>query len=142
MRSFSLAAALILGGLSLAPACNDAPPPVPASSDPLGKDLVEGAVVAAAESRGGIRLYKIVHVDDYPPPIGWQIYMVAYDPKAQTFEEAAALWKKKEGLKVALDYVEVQIQSFLPRDHRVLAVEPVTQAEMAPYIKARDSRKY
>jgi hypothetical protein len=141
MRSFPLAAALILCGLSIAPACNDGFPPIPASSDPEGKDLVTGAVVAAAESRGGIRLYKIVHVDDYPPPLGWQLYMVAYDPKAQTFQEAAALWKKKEGVKVALDYVEVQLALFLPRDHRVIAVEPVTDEEKAPYLRARGSRK-
>ena len=40
---------------ALAAAC-EATPPVPAASDPDGKDLVEGAVVAATESSGGVRL--------------------------------------------------------------------------------------
>lgn len=132
-----LAAALLAGGLSLAPACDEGAPLVPASADPKGKDLVKGAVVAAAESSGGIRLYKIVHVDDYPPPIGYELHMIAYDPKAPTFEEAAKLWKKKDGLKVALDHVHVQITPFLQRDRRVLLVEPVTDEEMKPYLRSK-----
>ncbi len=140
MRSFALAAALVLCGLSLAPACSDPPPPIPASSDPEGKDLVKGAIVAAAEKSGGIRIYKIVHVDDYPPPIGWELHMIAYDPKVQTFEEAARVRKRGE-TKIALDYVNVQLASFLPRDHRVVGIEPVTDEEMAPYLRARDTRR-
>lgn len=139
MRSFVLSGAVLLSALSLAPACDQGTPPIPASSDPEGKDLVKGAVVAAAESSGGIRLYKVVHVDDYPKPLGWELHMLAYDPKAKTFEDAAALWKKG-GMKVAHDHVQVQLVSFLPRDHRVLKVEPVTDEESKPYLKARDSR--
>lgn len=138
MRSFALAGALLLCGLSL-PACDERPPPIPASH-PEGKDLVKGAIVAAAESSGGIRLYKVIHVDDYPPPLGWELHMIAYDPKVKTFEEAAAL-RKRGGTKIALDHVHVQLVSFMPRDHRVIGIEPVTDDEMKPYQKARDSRK-
>jgi hypothetical protein len=123
--------------LATLPACHrDAP--VPASSDPEGKDLVEGAVVAAAESSGGIRLYKIVHVDDYPEPAGPEYHMIAYDPKGVTFQDAANLWKFKRGdVKVALDHIYVRFANFGKRDHRVLAVEPVTDEEKKPYLKAR-----
>jgi hypothetical protein len=127
--------ALAFAGVS----CKDAPPPVPASSDPDGKDLVEGAVVAATEAAGGIRLYKIVHVDDYPDPIGYQIHMIAYEEKASTFPEAAAMWKKGE-MKVALNWMVVAMALFIKRDHRVLVVEKVTEAEMAPYLHAKNSR--
>ncbi|MDI3287888.1 hypothetical protein [Polyangium sp. 15x6] len=111
---------------------------VPASSDPNGKDLVEGAVVAAAESSGGIRLYKIVHVDDYPEPAGPEYHMIAYNPKVPTFQDAANLWKhKRSEVTVALDHIFVRLVSFGKRDHRVLFVEPVTDEEKAPYLKAK-----
>ena len=132
-----LAAALLAGGLSVTAACNEGAPSVPASADPQGKDLVKGAVVAAAESSGGIRLYKIVHVDDYPPPIGYELHMIAYDPKVQSYEEAAKLWKKKEGVSVVLDHVHVQLVQFLMRDRRVLAVEPVSDEELKPYLRSK-----
>jgi hypothetical protein len=113
---------------------------VPASSDPQGKDLVEGAVVTAEESIGGYRLYKILHVDDNPEPFGTEYHLVAYDPKAETLEQSAQIFRQGN-LQVALDHFEVQKAPFLKRNHRVLAVEPVTDAERAPYIKSRDSRK-
>jgi hypothetical protein len=108
---------------------------VPTSSDPQGKDLVEGAVVAATESSGGMRLYKILHVDELPEPFGRQLHMIAYDPKAKTFEEAAAI-RRKGDMTVALDHIVVAVINFLPRDHRVIAVEPITDAENEPYLKA------
>jgi hypothetical protein len=133
---------LLLAALLGCAASCESQAPVPASSDPQGKDLVKGAVVAAAESSGGIRLYKILHVDDYPDPIGFHLHMIAFDPKAATFQEAANLWKfKRSTVTVALDWMNVAQAPFMSRDHRVLTVEPVTDAEMAPYIKARDSRK-
>jgi hypothetical protein len=141
MRILALVAALLLGGLSLLPACDEPIPPVPASSDPEGKDIVKGAVVAAAESSGGIRLYKIVHVDDYPKPIGWELHMIAYDPKVSSFQDSAILWQKKTGLKVAMDYINVRLVDFLPRDHRVIKVEPVTDEELKPYRRALESRQ-
>jgi hypothetical protein len=141
MRTIALALTLLLCGLSLVPACDEPIPPVPASSDPEGKDFVKGAVVAAAESSGGIRLYKVVHVDDYPKPLGWELHMIAYDPKASTFQDAAILWQKKTGLTVALDYVNVRLVDFLPRDHRILKVEPVSDEEMKPYKRALESRQ-
>lgn len=130
---------LALAG-SLCTASCDKPAPVPDSSDPQGKDLVEGAVVAATETAGGIRLYKIIHVDDYPDPIGYEYHMIAYEPKAATFQEAADLWRKRE-LKVVLPWMTVSHVGFIKRDHRVLTVEKVTDAEIEPYIRARDSRK-
>ncbi|MEO7329671.1 MAG: hypothetical protein ABI193_13915 [Minicystis sp.] len=134
----ALAASTLVG-------CGKSDPPapsitVPTSSDPEGKDLVEGAVVAAEEQVGGMRLYKLIHVDDYPDPIGWEYHFVAYDPKAPTFEEAAKLWASR-AVKVANPHIEVRQVFFLPRSHRVLAVEPVTEAERSAYLKARDGRK-
>ena len=71
----------------------DDTPRIAASSDPAGKDIVEGAVIAAQESIGGVRLYKVTHVDDYPDPIGYEYHMIAYDPKCDTLEIAAKTWK-------------------------------------------------
>ena len=111
--------------------------PIPTSSDPEGKDLVEGAVVAAAESSGGVRLYKIVHVDDYPKPAGPEYHMIAYDPKVPTFQEAARLWKQRRGeVTVVLDHMFVRMVGFIKRDHRVLFIEAVTEEERKPYLKA------
>jgi hypothetical protein len=123
--------------LACVPACKR-DVPVPAASDPEGKDMVKGAVVAAVESSGGVRLYKIVHVDDYPEPAGPEYHMIAYDPKTPTFQDAANLWKyKRDDVKVALDHIFVRFVNFDKRDHRVLFVEPVTDEERAPYLKAR-----
>jgi len=113
------------------------PPP-----DPQGKDLVDGAIVAAAEKSGGIRLYKIIHVDDLPDPIGFEYHMIAYDPKVNTFQEAADLRKNhKDRMTVALAHLVAQQVPFMARDHRVIMVEPITEEERAPYTKSRDSRK-
>ena len=137
--------ALALLGAAALPACSkgsateEAAPPIPASSDPAGKDIVEGAVIAAKESMGGIRLYKVTHVDDYPDPIGYEYHMIAYDPKSDTFEQAALTWKKRE-TKVIFEHLVVRDIHFLPRDHRVVFVEPLTAAELATYTKSRDSR--
>jgi hypothetical protein len=113
---------------------------IPTSSDPQGKDLVEGAVVTAQESIGGYRLYKILHVDDLPEPFGTEYHFIAYDPKADTLEESVQIWRQGRA-KVALDHFEVRKVHFMPRDHRVIAVEPVTDDERKPYLKARDSRR-
>ena len=134
--------ALALVALAL-PACSkgtveEAAPHVPASSDPAGKDIVEGAVVAAVESMGGMRIYKVTHVDDYPDPMGYDYHMIAYDPKCDTFERCAVVWKKHEAT-IAYDHLVVREVSFLPRDHRVLFVEPLTEAERATYTKSRDN---
>jgi hypothetical protein len=136
MRCFALMALCI--GLAGAAAGCSRNAPVPESSDPEGKDLVEGAVVAAVESSGGVRLYKIVHADDYPDPAGPEYHMIAYDPKTPTFQDAANLWKfKRNDVKIALDHILVRLVNFGKRDHRVLVVEPVTDVEKAPYLKAR-----
>ncbi|HMY20960.1 MAG TPA: hypothetical protein PKA58_31770 [Polyangium sp.] len=111
--------------------------PVPASSDPQGKDLVDGAVVAAVESSGGVRLYKIVHTDDYPDPAGPEYHMIVYEPKVATFQDAANQWKfHRKDVKVALDHIFVRMVNFIKRDHRVLVVEPITDDEKAPYLKS------
>lgn len=118
----------------------EAAPRIPASSDPAGKDIVEGAVIAAHETKlGGIRLYKVTHVDDYPDPIGYEYHMIAYDPKCDTFEKCALVWKKHE-TKINFEHLVVREVHFLPRDHRVLFVEPLTEAERATYTRSRDSR--
>ncbi|WP_437579146.1 hypothetical protein [Sorangium sp. So ce887] len=139
MRSIALAAAVCAGTLTLAPACNRAPP-VPETSDPTGKDLVVGAVVAATEKVGGIRIYKIVEVEDLPPPFGRDLHMIAYDPKVQTFQEAAELRRKGE-LTVAMDHLMVRLVNFMPRDHRVISNEPVSDDERAPYLRSVKSQQ-
>ena len=104
--------------------------------------MVDGAVVAAVthgETTPGIRIYKVLHVDDYPPPIGWELHLAAYEPKAATFEEAAAI-RRRGRMKMVNDHFEVHASDFLKRDHRVIAVEPLTKAELAPYDFARTHR--
>jgi hypothetical protein len=118
---------------TLAAACQSTPP-VPTASDPTGKDLVEGAVVAAAESAGGVRLYKIVHVEDLPEPIGYEFHMIAYDPKVGSYEDAARLWANPQQRTIAIPHIEVRKIHFMPRDHRVLRVEPVSPEELQPYL--------
>ncbi|WP_437298702.1 hypothetical protein [Sorangium sp. So ce426] len=138
MRSIALAA-VCAGILTLAPAC-DRTPPVPETSDPTGKDLVIGAVVAAAEQSGGFRIYKIVEVEELPAPFGSDLHMIAYDPKAQSFQEAAEL-RRKGKLTVAKDHMTVRLVYFLPRDHRVISNEPVSDDERAPYLRSLQSRQ-
>ncbi len=136
MRCFALIALCV--GLSAAAVGCHRDAPVPSSSDPTGKDLVDGAVVAAVESSGGVRLYKIVHADDYPDPAGPEYHMIAYEPKVVTFQDAANLWKfRRQETKVTLNHILVRLANFGKRDHRVLTVEPVTDEEKAPYLKAR-----
>lgn len=129
-------------------------PPVPASHDPKGADLVQGAVVAATETNGGIRLNKIVHVDDFPLPLDYEFHMIAYEPKVQTWEEASHLWKDKKAkvfdsaaqvtketdLKVVVPHFIVRRDAFMTRDYRVLYVEKVTPEESAAYEHAKNSR--
>jgi hypothetical protein len=103
-------------------------PPVPASADPEGKDLVPGAIVAAVEKSGGIRIYKMVERNWFPDPIGDELVMIAYEQKADTFEHARDMWLKHD-LTIALPKVRVPRQMFLPRDHRVVASEPVSDAD-------------
>ena len=128
-------AALLLSGAG----CAADPLPIP---DAKGRDLVAGAVVAAAtsaEATPGVRTYKILHVDDYPAPIGINLHLAAYDPKAPTFEQARET-RRRGGMKTVHGHLEVRLVDFLGRDHRVLAVEPLTEAELAPYLKAREPR--
>jgi hypothetical protein len=124
---------------ALGAGCNDKIPP----PDPKGKDIVAGAVVAAAtsaEPTPGIRVYKVIHVDDYPEPVGFNYHLVAYDPKASTFEEARDL-RFRGGMKVVLPHFEVRAVDFLARDHRVIGNEPVTNEERAAYENARPASK-
>jgi hypothetical protein len=138
MRSIALAA-VCAGILTLAPACNRTPP-VPETSDPTGNDLVIGAVVAATEQSGGIRVYKIIEVEDLPKPFGRDLHMIAYDPKVQSFEEAAEL-RRGGKLTVAKDFMTVRLVYFLPRDHRVISNEAVSDEERAPYLRSVESRQ-
>jgi hypothetical protein len=128
----ALLVALVVG-------CKAEPLPAP---DPKGKDLVAGAVVAAAtsaEATPGIRTYKILHVDDYPDPIGYNLHLAAYDPKAPTFEEARET-RRRGGMTAVNVHFEVRLVDFLARDHRVIALEPLSELELAPYVKARDHK--
>jgi hypothetical protein len=146
-------------------ACSDSnkAPPVPASSDPGGADLVEGAIVAAFESRCGdpapagsqpaasatpvpiataddktscgVRLYKIKQVNYFPPPMTDELVMIAFTEKANEFDHAMKLWRQRK-LTVALPNVRVQRHMFRTRDYRVIDHEKVTEADKA--LKASD----
>jgi hypothetical protein len=121
--------------LLLLVAC-DKPLPPP---DPQGKDIVEGAIVAAAtnaEPTPGVRMYKVLHVDDYPEPVGYQYHLIVFDPKAPTFEAAREM-RARGQLKVINKHIEVRAQDFLPRDHRVIGKEPLSEDELKPYQEAR-----
>ena len=104
-------------------------PPVPASSDPEGTDLVVGAVVAAFEKpSNSVRLYKIEERNYFPPPLGDELVMIAFQETGNDFQHASDLWRKGD-LSVAVTPVRVQVPMFLKRDYRVLEVQPVTDAE-------------
>lgn len=137
------ALALAVLAAAATPACSkgnaDQAPRIPASSDPAGKDLVEGAVVAAKEGMGGIRLYKLTHVEEMPDPLGREFHMIAYDPRCDTFEQAAKVWQSHEA-RVIFEHLVVRDVNFLPRDHRVVLVEPLTADELLTYTRSRDSR--
>ena len=106
-------------------------PPVPASSDPTGKDLVEGAVVAATEKQGGVRLYKIKKVSFFPPPMTDELVMIAFAETGNDFVHAAKLWQQRK-LTVVLPNVRVARGQFVAnRDYRVIAREPVVAADKA-----------
>jgi len=107
-----------------------AAPPVPASSDPTGADLVVGAIVAADEKSGGVRLYKVKETNWFPDPVGDELVMIAFREKGQDFKHAADLWHQRK-LIVELPNVRVQRHMFRKRDYRVIAFEPVTDADKA-----------
>lgn len=124
---------LVLSALALG--CSDGRsdlPPIPASHHPEGEDIVVGAVLAATETSGGVRLLKVVFVDDYPKPLDYEFHMVAFDPKANTWEEAARMWKDRQ-VNVIIPHFTVRRIDFLVRDYRVLFKEPVTPEEQAAY---------
>lgn len=140
------ARALLFALFALASACGNGSgssdvPPIPTTHDPKGEDLVQGAVIAAVESNGGVRINKIVHVDDLPPPLDYELHMIAYDPKAPSFEDAARQWKNKDAeLKVIVPHFLVRRVDYLTRDYRVIAKEKVTPEERAPYEASIKSR--
>lgn len=103
-------------------------PPIPASSDPEGKDLVEGAIVAAHEKSGGVRLYKVKEVKYFPPPMSDELVLIAFNEKGNDFKHAADLWRRRR-LTVAVANARVQRHMFITRDYRVLTQEPVTEID-------------
>lgn len=127
------AATLVFVALLGATACDankSDGPAVPASSDPEGKDLVVGAIVAAFEKDGGVRLYKVKQVDYFPPPLSEELVMIAFTEKGRDFKHAAQLYEQRD-LTVIHPTVRVYRHLFIERDYRVLAVEPVSEAERA-----------
>ena len=104
-------------------------PPVPASSDPAGNDLVPGAIVVAVdETRNAVRIYKLVSVKYFPPPVGDELVMVAFNEMGKDFRHAADLWQQRK-LTVALPKVRVQRQQFAHRNYRVIQQEPVSEQD-------------
>lgn len=113
----------------------DAPqgPPVPASSDPDGRDLVPGAIVAAFEKgaavkREAVRLYKVVDSIYFPPPMSDELVLIAYEETSPDFQTAAARFASGK-LTIAAPQVRVQRHMFRMRDYRVLTNLPVTDAD-------------
>jgi len=106
-------------------------PPVPASADPAGKDLVEGAIVVATEKQGGVRIYKIKQVNYFPAPMTDELVMIAFAETGNDFAHAAKLWQQRK-LTVVLPSVRVSRAQFAAnRSYRVIAREPVTAADKA-----------
>ncbi len=124
--ALAVAGALTLGG------CKSdgkgSGPPVPASSDPEGKDIVVGAIVAASEDAGGVRLYKVKEVLYFPPPMTDELVMISFQEKGNDFQHASDLWRRRK-LTVSIPSVRVQRHMFITRDYRVLTHEPVTEAD-------------
>ena len=131
------AAAILLFAGPFAAGCKSDPsgPLIPASSDPTGNDLVAGAIVAAFEKDGGVRLYKIKETLYFPPPLSDELVMLAFNEKGGDFQHAALLYEQRD-LTVAVPSVRVYRHMFIQRDYRVLAVEPVSDAERA--LKAKE----
>jgi hypothetical protein len=127
-RLVALAIALMVG-LGCRTDGKGSGPPVPSSSDPQGKDLIEGAIVLATEKSGGVRIYKIKKLRFFPDPIGWELVMLAYNEKGNDFAHAADVWRKGK-LTVAVARVAVARHRFVShRKYRVIAHEPVTEAD-------------
>jgi hypothetical protein len=138
-----IAPLLVLAYLALA-GCRsdgkDAGPPIPASSDPEGKDIAVGSIIVGTEPSGGIRIYKVKEVKYIlhghawyllPPPMGDELVMIAFNEKGNDFKHAADLWRQRN-LTVAVANVRVQRQMFIKdRDYRVIAQEPVTDTDNA-----------
>jgi hypothetical protein len=129
-----IAPLLVLAYLALA-GCRsdgkDAGPPIPASSDPEGKDIAVGSIIVGTEPSGGIRIYKVKEVKYFPPPMGDELVMIAFNEKGNDFKHAADLWRQRN-LTVAVANVRVQRQMFIKdRDYRVIAQEPVTDTDNA-----------
>jgi hypothetical protein len=104
-------------------------PPVPASSDPEGKDLKEGAIVVALETTSkGYRIYKVKEVKFFPPPMSDELVMIAFSETGNDFKHASDLWRQRD-LTVAVASVRVQRHLFIKRDYRVLEYEPVTDVD-------------
>jgi hypothetical protein len=125
----------LVGGTLVGGCKSDPGPPVPASADPEGKDLVVGAVVAAFEKDGGVRLYKVKEINYFPPPLSDELVMLAFNEKGGDFPHAAKLFEQRN-LTVAVPNVRVYRHLFRERDYRVLAVEPVSDADRA--LKAKE----
>jgi len=106
----------------------DRVPPVPASADPEGKDIVPGAIVAAEEKPSGIRLYKVLEVNWFPDPIGDELVMIAYSEKGDTYEQCRELWIK-HNLTITLPKARVAKHMFIRREHRIIATEAVSDAD-------------
>ena len=104
-------------------------PPIPASSEPEGKDLIPGAIVLALdEKRKAVRIYKVVSFQYFPPPVGDELVMIAFNEMGNDFRHASDLWQQRK-LTVAMPRVKVQRQMFAGRKYRVIHHEPVSEAD-------------
>jgi hypothetical protein len=78
-----------------------------------------------------VRLYKIKEVSYFPPPVGDELVMIAFQEKGTDFAAAAKLWHKRQ-LTVALPSVRVARHMFVKgRNYRVIATEEVSKDELA-----------
>lgn len=129
-----IALGLVAAGLALA--C-DKPLAPPAEG---GADIVKGAVLAAGEAPSGVRLYKVIAIEDLPPPAGDELHMLAFEPKTTTFEEARALWRSGKA-KLVKDNVTARKVLFVKRDYRVVDVEGITPEERQGYERDLAARR-
>lgn len=129
MRSALFAFFIVLALLGCRSDGKGTGPAIPASSDPEGKDLIVGAIIIAHEKpSGGVRIYKIKEVNYFPPPVGDELVMLAFQETGNDFRHASDLWRRRN-LTVAVVNVRVQRQMFNQRDYRVIGQEPVTELE-------------
>jgi len=110
----------------------------PASSDPQGKTWSRAQSSPRRRGAAANRLYKIVHVDDYPDPIGYEYHFIVYSRRPTSLVEAAKFWRQGT-VHVELDHIEVRQLEFMRATTASSRSRRSPRPRWAPYNKARRS---